>query len=376
MKIQLSSAAFVAACDQANRLVSDKSPLPILSNLRFDVSNSSLQIMGSTPDISFCAKIDAEIDGGEASFCLNPKYFLSAAKELPEQMMTIEMDDLNLEAVFSYNEGKGNFHLIGESTDAYPLRPELKDAHSFTIKGEVLKSIVEIGLIAVAEDDLRPVMNGIYFDCKEEFLVAAASDSKKLIRIIRKDVVPGFEGSFILPKTVASFLKKFPLKKDADYTVSFDDKSFVIEGENVRLNARAIEGRFPRYDIVIPKNNNIKVTLDRATFKTAVRRVSCFSNKVTQTIALDFQPLGSMIEAQDIDTSSKGRENLDVEYPYTPIKIGFRADFLEEALEALAGAKDVDLCMADPARAAILVPSVQEENSEVLVLLMPLMLID
>ena len=218
-------------------------------------------------------------------------------------------------------------------------------------------------------------MNGIFFDIREDQLIFVASDSKKLVRLINKAVKPGFTANFILPKKPANILKNVIAKDAADATVTFDSKSARITVGDYSVSCRLIDGRFPRYESVIPKNNVNKVTIERQTLINVLRRVAVFANAATNQVKFDLTNDLITVSAQDIDFSVSATERVSCSYSGVAMAIGFRASFLVEILNTITS-NEVEIQLSDHARAALIVPIDNNEEEDLLMLIMPMMLTD
>ena len=230
-------------------------------------------------------------------------------------------------------------------------------------------------LFATADDELRPVMNGIYFDITTEDITFVASDGHKLVRN-KTFVAHGDEkAAFILPKKPATLLKNLLPKEQGDVQIDFDDRNAIFTLENYRMVCRLIEGRYPNYNSVIPQDNPHKVTIDRQMLISALRRVSVFSSQASSLIKLRLSENQIQISAQDIDFSTSAEETLICQYAGNAMSIGFKSTFLIDILNNLT-AQEVIVELADPSRAGVIVPAEQEDKEDVLMLLMPMMLND
>jgi DNA polymerase-3 subunit beta len=230
-------------------------------------------------------------------------------------------------------------------------------------------------IFATADDELRPVMNGVYFDIHEEDLTFVSSDSHKLVRFKNETIKTGSTAAFILPKKPATMLKNILPKEQGQVLVEFDGRMANFTFANYRIICRLIEGKFPNYNSVIPQNNPYKIVVDRVQLMTALRRVSHFSNQASNLIKLQVSDNRIVITAQDIDFSTAAEESVICQYTENPIKIGFKSSFLVEILNNIT-ANEVVLELADPSRAGIILPLEQDENEHLLMLLMPMMLND
>jgi len=233
---------------------------------------------------------------------------------------------------------------------------------------------IEKTLFATAEDELRPVMNGIFIELTPDFMSFVASDAHKLVRNRRKDAASDTEASFILPKKPASLLKGLLAKEESDVLMKFNDKNAYFKMANYQLICRLVEGNYPSYNSVIPPNNPNVMVIDRLAFYNTVRRVSVFSNQASNLVKLSIGGNQLVVSAQDIDFSISAVERLNCEYEGDDIEIGFKSVFLQEILSNLPSA-EIRLEMSDPSRAGLLLPEENEdEDEEILMLLMPMMI--
>ena len=374
MKFQVLSSELLSHLSSISRVLSSKNPMPILENFLFNISGDKLVITASDGDTTMVTSVSLESVEGNGSLVVSPKNLIEPLKEMPQQMISFEVDEDNLEIFVKYDSGKFNF--IAGNAKEYPVQKPLeKEALKFTLPASTLLGGIQSTIFATADDDLRPVMNGIYFDIREDQLVFVASDSKKLVRLINNSVKAGFTANFILPKKPANLLKNVISKDAGDATISFDSKSARIEAGDFTVSCRLIDGRFPRYESVIPKNNVNKMTIDRQTLINVLRRVAVFANAATNQVKFDLVQDNVTVSAQDIDFSVSATESVACSYAGAPMAIGFRANFLVEILNTISSA-EVEVQLSDPARAALIVPVENAENEDILMLIMPMMLTD
>ena len=311
---------------------------------------------------------------GSGLFAVSAKILLDPLKELPEQPLTFDINDDNLEIFIHFQNGKYNF--IGQKGDTYPQQKPLNEnAISIMMDAQMLLNGISRSLFATADDELRPVMNGIYFDITTEDITMVASDGHKLVRCKTLAAKGNERAAFILPKKPATLLKNLLPKEQGTVTIEFDERNAVFMLESYRMVCRLIEGRYPNYNSVIPQNNPHKVTVDRQQLIGALRRVSIFSSQASSLIKLRMQENQIVISAQDIDFSTSAEETQVCQYSGAAMSIGFKSTFLIDILNNIS-ADEVVIELADPSRAGVIVPVEQEENEDLLMLLMPMMLND
>ncbi len=374
MKFEVLSSDLTSHLNAISRVLASKNAMPILDNFLFQVSEERLTVTASDGDTTMVTSVAVTGVEGTGAFVVPAKTIMDPLKEMPQQQLTIEVDNGNYEVIVSYANGK--YHFIGGNAAEYPVLKDLEStAQRFEINPQALLNGIQSTIFATAEDDLRPVMNGIYFDILPDHITFVASDSKKLVRLTNSATTPGFTGAFILPKKPATLLKNVISKDHLLCTVSYDSKSARFQLGDYELSCRLIDGRYPRYEAVIPKNNNNRLTVDRQSFLSSLRRIAVFSNSATNQVKFDLSATEMTISAQDIDFSTSGTETIQCSYQGAPMSIGFRANFLIEILNTIS-AQDVEMLLSDPARAGLVTPVQNNEGEDLLMLIMPMMLTD
>ncbi len=357
-----------------SRVLTGKNTMPILDNFLFEINENALKVTASDGDTTMITNIAITEVEGSGRFVVPSKTLLDPLKEMPQQMLNFDIDGDNLEIFVYYANGKYNF--IAGKAEEYPTLKDLDaEAHEFSLSSQALLNGIGSTLFATADDDLRPVMNGIYFDVKPEYMTFVASDSKKLVRLINQSVKAGFEASFILPKKPATLLRGIISKDMGEAKVTFDSKSARIQLTDYQISCRLIEGKFPRYESVIPKNNTNKMIVGRQDCINTLRRISVFASQATNQVKFNIDKDILTVSAQDVDFSIYGTEKITCSYSDTPMQIGFRANFLIEILNTIPS-DEVEFQLADSFRACLIVPVQNNENEDLLMLIMPMQLAD
>ena len=374
MKFDVSSSALLTRLQSISKVIASKSTLPILDNFLFQLQDNKLIITASDSETRLVTSIDVINSEGEGLFAISAKMLLEPLKKLPEQPLTFSINDENLEIFIYFENGKYNF--IGLKGDTYPQPKPLGDTTvSISMESQVLLNGVNRTLFATADDELRPVMNGIYFDIQAENLTFAASDGHKLVRLRNNSVQSEGRSSFILPKKPANLLKSLLSKNSESVKIQFDDNSAYITTNGFQMICRLIEGRYPNYNSVIPQDNPNKLTIDRSSLLYALERVIVFSNPASSLVKLQLSNDLIVITAQDIDFSTSAEEKINCQYTGMDMSIGFKGTFLIEILTNI-DANEVVLSLADPSRSGVITPFEDEENEELLMLLMPMSIND
>lgn len=375
MKFVISSASMLNHLQAINRVINSKSTLPILDCFLLELKGEKLTLTAADSETRLETWVDVNSAEGEGSLAINAKNLLDPLRELPDQPLTFDINDETLEVFIYYQNGKYNF--VGLKGDEYPNPKPLKEdsSMSLTIDSEMLLSGINRTVFATADDELRPVMNGIYVDITAEDLTFVASDGHKLVRVTTTESKGDGRSSFILPKKPANLLKSILPRENGNVEVNFDENNGYITMGNYKMVCRFVEGRYPNYNSVIPQNNTNSLILDRLTLLNALKRVSVFSNPSIGLVKLQLSEDKIVITAQDIDFLTAAEETISCTYEGNVMNIGFKAVFLIEILDNIPSS-DVRIELSDPSRAGLILPVEQEENEDMLTLLMPMMLND
>ena len=373
MKFIVSSTGLFSHLQAISRAINSKNSLPILDCFLLELTDGTLSITASDSETTLATSIETNECDCDGRFAINSKTILDALKEIPEQPLTFEVNE-NMEIIVKYQNGK--YSLMGQNADEYPQTTALGSNGVHVAMGAaVLNAGVNRALFATADDELRPVMNGVYFDITTEDITFVASDGHKLVRNKTYKAKGNEKAAFILPKKPATLLKSLLPKEMGDVQIDFDDRNAVFTMENYTLTCRLIEGRYPNYNSVIPQNNPHRATIDRAAFMSALKRVSVFSSAASSLIKLRLDMNTIQISGQDIDFSTSAEETLMCQYEGSPMSIGFKSTFLIDILNNMSS-QEVVMELADPSRAGVIVPIEQNEEEDLLMLLMPMMLND
>lgn len=374
MKFTISSSKLFSQLQAVSRVINNKNSLPILDDVLFDLVGNELKLTASDGETTIRTSIEVDGVEGSGKVASAAKLLLETLKEFSEQPLAFTIDENNF--AVSMVSQNGTYSFVGVNGNEYPEMPGAEmGARELAIPANVLQSAIEKTIFATADDDLRPVMNGIFFDIAEDKVTMVATDAHRLVRYSNTGVKPGVVASFILPKKPASLLKNLLAKEENEVKVTFGAKNARFEFGSTIIVCRQIEGRFPNYNAVIPQSNQNIVTVDRQTIINACKRVAVFANNGTAQLRLTLTENSIKISAQDIDFSTSAEETITCDYNGTPMAIGFKAPFLIDLLSSITSA-DVLLKLADPARAGLLLPAENEENEDVLMLLMPMLLND
>ncbi len=379
MKFIVSSTDLLSHLQAISRVINSKNSLPILDNFLLQLEGNTLTMTASDIETTLITSMEVETAEGNGKVAVASRLLLDTLREFSEQPLSFNINDSNLAMVITSPNGSYNF--IGQNGDEYPRMPQLQeDARTLTLDVPSLLGGISKTLFCTADDELRPVMNGVFFDITADRLTLVATDAHKLVRYKTKHtsstIVEGDEAvSFILPKKPATMLKNILPKESGEVQINFDKKNAYFKLANYTMICRQVEGRFPNYNAVIPTTNPYKIIIDRATLLNAMKRVSVFANQASNLVKLAFADNTILISAQDIDFSISAEETITCQFTGEPIKIGFKSSFLIEILGNI-NASDIVMELSDASRAGLILPFENEKDEEILMLLMPMLLND
>ncbi len=374
MDFVISSSQLLSHLQIVSRVVNSKNSLPILDNVLMSVEDGILKITASDLESTITTTLPLENYSGDGVIATDTKKILDVLKEFPEQPLTfnINTDDKRID-ITSQN---GKYTLVGVDGSDFPQATQLKadKTISISISPDILYGGITSAIFATGDDELRPIMNGIFIELQESGINFVATDAHKLVKYTRKEVKAQTESSFILPKKPANILKTILPKASDDVVLEFDEKNAVFTFGSIRLVCRLLEGVYPNYNSVIPRENPNKLVVDRVELYNSLRRIGMFASQSSNLVGLKINGNTLEISAQDMDFSISGKEVINCQYEGDDMEIGFKSNFLAEILSNIS-TPEVTVELSDPTRAGIILPKDNENPDEdVLMLLMPMMI--
>ncbi|MBQ2027306.1 MAG: DNA polymerase III subunit beta [Alistipes sp.] len=372
MKFTVSSSALLSLLATTGKVINSKNTLPILDYFLMELSGNQLKVTTSDLETTLVGTIEVDNVEKEGTVAAPAKLMLDVLKECSEMPLTFEVNEENWEIRIAWNSGQSS--VPGANPISYPQTHDLsEDKTEVSLDVDMLVNGINKTIFATADDELRPVMNGVYFNLAEEELTCVATDAHKLVKHT-VECPCGVKAAFILPKKPANLLKNLLLKEDGEVKMTFDQKNVVFELSSSTLVCRLIEGAYPNYNVVIPQANPNKLLVDRIGLLNAIKRVAVCSNPTTNLIRLDIRDNKVVLAAQDVNFSISANESLSCSYEGAPITIGFKSTFLVEILSNIE-TPTVLVELADSSRAGVYKPVFDDvQSSSTLMLLMPMMI--
>ncbi|HNX86867.1 MAG TPA: DNA polymerase III subunit beta [Bacteroidales bacterium] len=372
MKFIISSTVLLKNLQAIQGVINTNNTLPILDDFLFDLKGDSLTITSSDLETTIRVTVKPDMSEEDGSITIPSKILVDTLKTFPEIPVSFIINPDTLQVEISANEGK--YKLSGHKADEYPHVPELEGTTAIKLDSKLLSQAINKTLFATGNDELRLVLSGVFCELSPDDVTFVATDAHKLVRYKRSDVKSPEGASFILPKKPMNLLKNIFSGSEVPVTIEYNKTNAFFAFSNIHLFCRLIDGKYPNYDAVIPKDNPNKLTIDRHALLSTIRRVAIFANQSTHQIRFKVTGQELMLSAEDIDFSNEAHERLGCSYQGEDMEIGFNSKFMLEMLTNI-DTDEVMLEMSAPNRAGILTP-INNDNKEeaILMLVMPVML--
>ena len=370
MKFIVNSTALLRELQKLNGVISSNNTLPILDNFLFDINSNNMTIIASDLETTMMSTISVEADV-DGKITIPARILIDTLKTFSNQPLTfiVNTETFGIEM----SSEMGNYKLAGQNANEFPKTPKLNGSSITTIKGDILANAINKTLFASGNDELRPVMSGMFCELSTEQITFVSTDAHKLVKHTRTDIYSDKTASFILPKKPLTILKN-NISENANIKLEFNDTNALFTFNNITIICRLIDGKYPNYEAVIPKENPNKLTIETASLLSSIKRVSIYANKTTHQIRLKIAGSELQITSEDLDFANKAEERLSCQYEGADMEIGFNSKFVIDMLNNI-GAEQISLEMSAPNRAGIILPlDGLEEGENTLMLVMPVML--
>ncbi|MBO5957814.1 MAG: DNA polymerase III subunit beta [Bacteroidales bacterium] len=373
MKFIVSSLKLLKAVQSLSGVINSNNTLPILDDFLFNISDNELRITASDLETTMIVTIQPDLVEGAGEVTIPARLLIDILKNFPDIPVSFNIDESTL--AIEITTGEGRYKMVGHKSDEFPKVPVLQEPMTWEIPADVLACGFEKTVFATGNDEIRPVMTGVFMEMTNNGLNFVATDAHKLVRYRRLDIKTDTLASFIVPKKPINQLKSaLAGKADETVVVEFNktNASFTMSG--FKLVCRLIDGKYPNYEAVIPKANPNKLTIDRQLLLSAIRRVAIFSSKATHQIRFKIAGQELTLTAEDLDYYNEAKERLSCNYSGDDMEIGFNSRFFQEMLGNLSQ-QEILLEMSAPNRAGLILPvDNQNADEDILMLLMPVML--
>jgi DNA polymerase-3 subunit beta len=370
MKFIVNSSALLKELQKLSGVISSNNTLPILDNFLFEITDGKIVIVACDLETTMMSEITTE-SSTNGKITIPSKILLDTLKTFSNQPLTFIIDDETKSIEISSDNG--NYKLVGQNASEFPKIPSVDSSVNLEIDSDVLANAINKTLFATGNDELRPVMSGVFCELSSENATFVATDAHKLVKHIRKNINSEKTSSFILPKKPLSLLKN-NISDGGTVLFQYNEMNVLFRFNNTTLICRLIDGKYPNYDAVIPKENPNKLIIDKQELLNSIKRVSIFANKTTHQIRFKVAGSELQITSEDLDFANKAEERLSCQYEGEDMEIGFNSRFIIDMLNNI-GSKQICIEMSAPNRAGIILPlDGQNDDEETLMLVMPVML--
>ena len=373
MKFIISSLKLQKAMVSLSGVLNSNNALPILDDFLFEMSDGILKVTACNLETRMTVTLQPEMMDGNFSVTIPARFFIDLMKSLPDIPVSVAIDENTLGVEVS--TGEGRYKMVGHKSEEYPKEQPLDNPVKWEIPADVIACGFDKTISATANDEDRPIMNGVLMEMTNEMLTFVATDAHKLVRYRRVDVKSENGASFVIPKKPIGQLKNcLANKADEMVSVEFDKKNTMFTFDDFILQCRLIDGTYPKYNAVIPQESPNKLIVDRQSLVSAMKRVSIFSSKATSQIRFKITGQELVLTAEDLDYYNEAKERLACNYTGNDMEIGFNSRFFQEML-ANVSQQEVQIGLTSPERPGVITPvDNQNENEDILMLLMPVML--
>jgi DNA polymerase-3 subunit beta len=370
MKFVVYSATLLRTLNALKSVIPSNPLLNIAENFLFEINNGILTVTAT--DMQVVMISDLQVEANEnAAIAIPAKILLETVKNLPEQPITFSIDVAN--NTIEIQSSNGRYKISGEVAEDFPTIETIKSDLTVRFETGTIASALAYTLFAVSTDELRPQMNGVYFDFKPDYLNVVATDGHRLVRYQRTDIRAEQERGFLIPTKALEILKAALPSENMMLEVQFNSRNAFFTFGSTRMICRLLDERFPDYENVLPLNNDKNLIVERAATLSSLKRLLIYANKVTNQVRLSLRPDTLIITSEDPDFSNEASETHTCDYSNEDFDIGFNAKWLSEMFANLASSK-VRFQFSYPGKAALLRPEESMPNEDILMLLMPIML--
>ncbi len=373
MKFRISSDNLYAHLVQISKVIVQKNALPILDSVLFELNGEQLVLTASDGETRLVTRLDVEeTDGKAIKIAIKNRMLLDPLKEISDQIITMTVDEATMLVKVDYRNG--TFSFKAQNGETYPtVHTFNEEPVTISIPQNVFLAGIGYTINATSPEDARPITTGVHFDVKPEHITFVGTDGFLLSMYKNTNVRLGLDTTFTFQKKPALLLRSFLSKDDeAPLDLKIYGNHAVIKTDRVDMVCRLIEGKYPNYLAVIPKNNNNEMLADRVQFLSALRRVSMFTNQAFNLVSFDFAAERLHLKGNDTDFSTAAEEQLAVSYTGQPQVVSFRSTQLMEILSNL-NSERISFKLGDKATPGLLSPFETEKGEEITSLVMPLM---
>ncbi len=355
-------------------IITTNTAIPIAENVLFQIEGKKLRLTATDLETTMTTELEVSDADGDGKIVVPSKIVLETLKSLPDVPVIFTISD---DFAIEISADEANYKLVGYSSDEFPQKPELENVSSFEINAKILGDAISKTIFATGAADIRPVMAGIFCEIKPDDITFVATDAHRLVRFKYSGLKTGLKASFIMPRKPLLLLKNILPSFEGNVRIDFDDSKVGFTLETLSIVSKLIEGKYPNYNAVIPKNNSNILKVERLPFLQRMRSISPYANQSTHQVRLKIEPTVMRLTAEDIDVAYRATATVPCTFEYEggeePFEIGFSSKFLQEILNNI-DSDEVIIKLSHPTGAGLVFPNIEQQEEDILMLVMPVML--
>ena len=371
MNFIISSESLLKIIQPVIGIIVNNPALPIIENILLELNDGTLYVKATDLETTIINSTQVE-SKSNSSIAINAKLLSETLRTFPEQPLTFKTNDQN--NTLEITSEQGSYTLSYTNSDEFPNTPEIGESESISIDSKIIESGIKNTLFATGNDELRPVMSGVYMELENNIIRLVSTDAHKLVRYENNlESETTNSTSCIIPKKPLQLIKNTINGKNDTIKIEYNNTNIIFSFQTMKIYCRLIDGNYPNYNAVIPKENAHQLDIDRNTLLNSLKRVCIFSNQTTYQVKFKITGNEIRISGEDVDFSNKAIETMKCEYAGQDIEIGFNGKFLIEILNTLETEK-IHMLFSSPSKAAIIKPNNDNKIENILMLVMPVML--
>jgi DNA polymerase-3 subunit beta len=369
MKFSTPKSRIYSAVQDVLNVVPTRTTLPVLSNMLLEVVDSKLKLAATDLDISMITTIPISTTK-KGSITIPARTFAEILRELPESEIEIDVTENRMELKVE----RGTYKISGIPSDEFPKLPTANLAKQIRIPGGDLTKMIQKTVFAVSTDETRPALNGVLWQTSGKSMRMVATDGHRLAEVSQKNnKLKGLQEDIIIPPKVLNLLVKLLTDKEKEIGVIFGENNIIFNLDDSILASRLIEGPYPNFEQVIPKDNDKKLVVNKELLMSTVRRVSILANTLTHQIKFSLKKDALELSSVNFDLGGEAKETISCDYSAEPMDIGYNASYVLDILKQIDG-DEVIFDLGTPVSAAMIHSTEKKEGEDCLYLVMPLRL--
>lgn len=372
MKFRAAQSTFAAALDRVLQVVPQKTTMPVLGHLLLEAKGGMVRLTATDLDLTISTVVEATIER-EGSVTLPAKRFAEIVRQL-DAASDVELDVQRANALIV--GGRANFRIVGMGAEEFPRVPDMDMKKSFSLPGEVVRKAIQRTVFCVSRDETRRALTGVLWEITGSTLALIGTDGHRLARISLPVAIEidGRKEVIVPTKALQQMLRLAGETPAGAVETRIAEDHAIFRFEGTTLFTRLIEGPFPKYQDVIPKQNDKRLVVRRTTLLDALRRVNLLSDSITHQVRFSLKPDLLTLSARTQDVG-EAREEMEAQYGADEMEMGYNAVYLGDILRAMDG-EEILISLSTPLNAGLFEPLEQGQDENYLCLVMPLRLVD